>query len=81
MGKRYKKKNLVRRWELENLEKAVQAVKSGQLSQREAATKFGIPKSTVGDYCSGKSELGCALGRPQAIPMKVILITMLNIPF
>lgn len=34
------------------------AVKEGQISLRQAAIKYGIPKSTLSDYHTGKVEVG-----------------------
>ena len=75
MGRRYVKKNLVRSWTQEDLEKAITAVKSGEMSQRVAGAHYNIPKSTIADYCSGRSAIGVPLGRAPAIPAKVKIYT------
>jgi len=46
---------------------AVEAVKSGAMSIRVAATKYGIPKSTLGDKMSGRSYLDTNIGRRPAL--------------
>ena len=71
-GSSLPKKNVLRKWSQEDLEKAMEAVRGG-MSQRDAANQFNIPKSTLGDYCSGRSTLGTPLGRAPAIPAKVII--------
>ena len=54
-----------------NMEHALEAVKSGQLSARKAATKFGVPRATLGDHLTGKILPGSRPGRKSALPPKV----------
>ena len=49
MGRIYKRKGDGNRHE-EALRQALDEVKSGSLSQRKAAEKYGVPKSTLADY-------------------------------
>ena len=42
---------IIRNYTEEDLFKAVEAVKEKAMSTREAAKCFGIPKSTITDYC------------------------------
>eukprot|EP00112_Aurelia_sp_Birch-Aquarium-sp1_P025595 Seg859.1 transcript_id=Seg859.1/GoldUCD/mRNA.D3Y31 product="hypothetical protein" protein_id=Seg859.1/GoldUCD/D3Y31 len=46
------------KWNLENLDLALAAVKDGKLSLRGAARFYGIPKSTLGDFIKGKRSSG-----------------------
>ena len=41
-----------------DLEKAMEAVTSGQMSKRAAALKFSVPRTTLVDKLSGKYRLG-----------------------
>ena len=41
-------------WAFEDLEKATEEVQEGKLSVHGAATKYGIPKSTIYDHASLK---------------------------
>ena len=45
---------LIRQYTEEALFKAVEAVKEKKMSTREAAQCYGIPKSTIIDYCKKK---------------------------
>ena len=45
-------------WAQEDLVTALNAIKEDKLSLREAAAKYGIPKSTIYTYTSGKSVIG-----------------------
>ncbi len=71
MVRHYKKKEVLRQWSPEDLENALDGIKSGKLSIRAAAKTYNIPRSTISDYLRGKSTVGCALGRPPALPSKV----------
>ena len=46
------------KWNIENLDLALGAVKDGKLSLRGAARFYGIPKSTLGDFIKGKRSTG-----------------------
>ena len=41
------------KWNEETL-KAIEEIQQGKLSYRKAETKYGMPKSTLSDYVSGK---------------------------
>ena len=56
MVRRYKKKDKVRQWNPKDLELALKEVRSGQISTRAAAKKYGIPKSTMQDYVKGNNH-------------------------
>lgn len=47
----------------DNITKAIAAMKSQRLSLREAAKRYGIPKSTLSDRCRGKGGLSKKCGR------------------
>ena len=49
------------KWNFENLDLALGAVKDGKLSLRGAARFYGIPKSTLGDFIKGKRSSGLYL--------------------
>ena len=42
------------RWDIDNLEKAIREVQDRNLSVREAAKKYSIPKSTIHDHIGGR---------------------------
>jgi len=47
------------KYTVETLEDAVSMIKGNALSFRKASTVFGIPKSTLSNRLTGKSEVGC----------------------
>ena len=49
-------------WTVESLEEAMQAVRDKKLSIRAASCAYGIPRSTLYDYLTGKVEIGCRKG-------------------
>lgn len=56
--------NREHKWNRGDLQAAVDQVSSGKLSLRKASALYGIPKSTLGDYASGKREIGSTRGPP-----------------
>ena len=48
-------------WTEEQMRAAYEAVKDG-MSIRRAAEEYGVPKSTLGDRVSGRSQMGCKGG-------------------
>ena len=46
-------------------------MRAGQLSFGQAATKFGIPKTTLVDRVSGKTTMEGKRGRKQDIPPEI----------
>ena len=60
-----KSKGIYKKHDVETIQKAVKSVKSNQMSIRKAAKQYGIAKSTLADYVSGRSTEGVAAGRPQ----------------
>ena len=56
-----------RRQHGQDLEKAVGLVLEGKMSLRQAEATFGIPKSTIGDYTSGRREIGSTKGPPTVL--------------
>lgn len=50
-------------WSLENVELALAAMDNENLSLRQAASMYGIPKSTLTLYKSGKSQIGMKPGQ------------------
>ena len=67
MVRRYKKQNKVRQYDETNMHDAVEAVKSGTLSARQAAHVYNVPRSSIGNFITGRSVRGASLGRPPAI--------------
>nr|XP_022314252.1 uncharacterized protein LOC111118860 [Crassostrea virginica] len=66
-----KKRNVKRKllqYDHESLVKAVDEVKNGSLSIRAAAKRFKVPKSTIADKISGRSDLDTNIGRQPALP-------------
>jgi hypothetical protein len=41
-------------WTEENMEKAIETVRNGSMSQRQAAFTFGVPRTTLNDRILGK---------------------------
>ena len=66
-----KSKNVYRKYDECALKQAVNAVKGGVLSLRQASNQFGIPKSTLSDRVSGKIEMGAKPGRPPVVPREI----------
>ncbi|XP_033725586.1 uncharacterized protein LOC117315461 [Pecten maximus] len=54
-----------------SMDKAVTAVKAHDLSIRQAAITFGVPKSTLGDRLSGRVEEGSSPGKRPFFPLEV----------
>ena len=50
-------------WSEDSVELALSAMKDGSLSLRQASSTFGIPKSTLALYKSGKSQIGIKPGQ------------------
>uniref|UniRef100_A0A1X7UEV0 HTH CENPB-type domain-containing protein n=1 Tax=Amphimedon queenslandica TaxID=400682 RepID=A0A1X7UEV0_AMPQE len=55
------------KWKAEDLEKAIEEVRNGRLSVREAAIKYSIPKSTIHDHSSSKVKQISARPGPSPI--------------
>jgi hypothetical protein len=53
MVRRFKKKDVLRKWKKEDLVKALDEINAGTISIRGAGKKYGIPKSTMQDYAKG----------------------------
>ena len=66
-----KSKGIYKKHDVETIQKAVKSVKSNQMSTRKATKQYGIAKSTLADYVSGRSTEGVAAGRPPIIPRDV----------
>ena len=49
-------------WSEESLMLAVTDIREKKISFRKAEVTYGIPKSTLHDYVSGKVEIGCKPG-------------------
>ena len=47
------------KWKVENLKKAVEAIKQGELSLNEAAYEFCIPKATLSRHINEKKSCCC----------------------
>ena len=70
MGKQTKKGIYVK-YSQESLEKAVSLIRSGTLSLRKAAQRFGIPRSTLSDHVTGKIQPGATPGKAPVLPREV----------
>ena len=55
----------------QDLFKAVDAVRSGQMSVRAASIRFSVPKSTLHDHVAGKVEPGARAGAHTVFPTEV----------
>jgi hypothetical protein len=66
MPKKQAKRKLLK-YDHEKMIQAVEAVNSGAMSIRVAATKYGVPKSTLGDKMSGRRDLDTNIGRRDAL--------------
>ncbi|KAK3108154.1 hypothetical protein FSP39_002119 [Pinctada imbricata] len=58
-------------YSLTQMEEAVKAVKEGRFSIRGASKEFSVPKSTLQDKISGRTEVGVPLGRRPALPVEM----------
>ena len=60
-------------WQYEraDLQKAVEAVRQGSMSLRQAASTYSIPRSTISDRVTGKIQDGATMGKQSAIPIDV----------
>lgn len=63
-------KGLKATYPIENMIGAVEAVRAGS-SVREAAAKYGVPKSTLGDRISGRIDVEARPGRAPVIPKDI----------
>lgn len=66
-----KQRKKILNYEHESIIKATEAVRNGSMSIRAAAATFGVPKSTVADKISGRSDLETNIGRRPALPQSV----------
>ena len=60
MAKRERK---TRKWTPEAMEQAMQEVEAGRLTCRQAAKRFGVPKSSLNDRVSGRVASDCVHSR------------------
>lgn len=67
---RIKKKNY-QLYDDTSLDKALQAVRNNEMSQRKASQAFGVPQATISDHIRGKVSDGAVPGRAPVIPRKV----------
>ncbi|XP_078140067.1 uncharacterized protein LOC139925965 [Centroberyx gerrardi] len=64
-----KRERKTRKWTPEAMEQAMQEVEAGRLTCRQAAKRFGVPKSSLNDRVSGRVASGCVHGqRPLLAP-------------
>lgn len=56
-----------RKWSKEAMEQAMQEVQGGRLTSRQAAKKFGVPKSSLSDRLTGKVSVDPVQGRKQLL--------------
>ena len=52
------------------MERALKAVVNGNHSIRQAAEEFNVPKSTLGDRVSGRTQMGSVSGPPRILTDK-----------
>ena len=57
-------------WSEETMERALKAVVNGNHSIRQAAEEFNVPKSTLGDRVSGRTQMGSVSGPPRILTDK-----------
>ncbi|XP_031698045.1 jerky protein homolog-like, partial [Anarrhichthys ocellatus] len=58
-----KRERKTRKWTQEAMAEALQEVKAGRLSLRQAAQQFGVPKSSLSDRVSGRVSSDCVYGQ------------------
>jgi hypothetical protein len=68
---KHKDRGKTMRYDPLDLKRAVDMVRTGELSIRKAAQTFAIPKSTIADRISGKHPDDVGHGRPPSIPPDV----------
>ena len=56
-------KGIYSRYDEDKLKAAVSAVRLGNLSQRKAAIRYGVPKTTIADHVAGRVAEGAKPGR------------------
>jgi len=61
----YKRKSTRGSWNLRQMELAIQSVRNGEQSVREASATFGVPKSTLDRHKNKKVLVPGCLGRHQ----------------
>ena len=66
----HKGRSINSQYEGNSLDNAVTAVKHG-MSYRQAALKFGVPKSTIRDRVTCRVREGTTPGKKTAIPLEV----------
>lgn len=64
-------KGIYGQYDQDNLKKALDAVRNGQMSVRKAASSFKVPKSTIGDRISGRKPDPLQLGSKPVIPAEI----------
>ncbi|KAK9539464.1 hypothetical protein VZT92_004570 [Zoarces viviparus] len=57
------RKRETRKWTQEAMAQALQEVKAGRLTLRQAAQQFGVPKSSLSDRVSGRVSSDCVYGQ------------------
>ena len=62
MVRHYKKKGVYSQYDITKVEEAVANYRSGKLSLRKCAKKYGIPRSTISDHALGKVLPGSTIG-------------------
>ena len=50
---------------------AVKAVRNKSMSVRKAALEFNVPRSTISDKVTGRSDLETNMGRPPSLPSEI----------
>lgn len=66
-----KSKGIRCKYDKTNLEKALAAVKTNQMSIRAAAKEFSVPKSTLSDRLTGKVAENASPGKQTVFPLEV----------
>lgn len=66
-----RKESVYRTYTDDNFTKAIDAIKSGRISQRKAASVYSIPQATLSDHMRGRVKDGASAGRKPVIPIEV----------
>lgn len=66
-----KSKHIYSKYDERCLKQAVQSVKAGVISLRQASKQYGIPKSTISDRLTGKIQTDAKPGCPPAVPRDI----------
>ena len=66
-----KSKGIYCKYDRQTIKNAVDAVRTGAMTLRQAAGTFNVPKSTINDRLLSKVSMDAKPGRPPVVPMEV----------